>query len=71
MHYFSNSSGPGAVFVKKHAMSRYTELVFWHPMGSAGHEVHSGVKFRRANSTVVFHLKLQTNFTNRSLHYFI
>jgi hypothetical protein len=42
MHYFSNLSGPGAVSLKKHAVSRYAELVFWHPMASMGHEVHSG-----------------------------
>jgi hypothetical protein len=42
MHYFLCTGGPGAVSIKKCTETHYVELVFLHPVGSAGHVVYSG-----------------------------
>jgi hypothetical protein len=39
---FHAQVGPGAVFIKNCDGSRYTELVFLHLVGYAGHVVDSG-----------------------------
>jgi hypothetical protein len=41
-------------FHKKCAGTRYTELVFLHPVGSAGHRVHSGVSVVRNIDALFF-----------------
>jgi hypothetical protein len=46
-HYFSWSSGDQYGFDKKHIGTRYTELVFLHPVGSVGHVVHSSASEAR------------------------
>jgi hypothetical protein len=47
MHYFSFSTRPGAVFIKKRAGTRYAKIVFLHPVRSAGHVVHAGASRAR------------------------
>jgi hypothetical protein len=43
-------------FHKKCAGTRYTKLLFLHPMGSAGHVVHSGASGVRNVDTLIFML---------------
>jgi hypothetical protein len=41
-------------FQKKCAGTRYAELVFWYPLGCAGHVVHSGTSGARKIDTLFF-----------------
>jgi hypothetical protein len=43
-------------FDKKHTGTRYTELVFLYPVGSAGHVLHSGASAER--NMIALFLKL-------------
>jgi hypothetical protein len=56
MHNFSCSGGPDAVSVKKRARTRYVELVFLHPVGSAGHIMHSCVSVAQNVNALFFML---------------
>jgi hypothetical protein len=47
MNYFSCSCGTGMDSTKKLAGTRYTKLVFFHPMGYVGHVVHSSASGAR------------------------
>jgi hypothetical protein len=55
MHYFSCSSGTGLDSTKSKGR-HYAELVFLHPVGSAGHVVHSGASEARNIDTLFFML---------------
>jgi hypothetical protein len=44
-------------FNKKHAETFYSELVFSHPVGSAGHVVHSGASTSQNANAVIFMLR--------------
>jgi hypothetical protein len=43
-------------FDKKHFRTRYVELLFLHPVGSAGHVVHFGASRERTIETIFFKL---------------
>jgi hypothetical protein len=43
-------------FHKNHAKTRYVELVFWHPVESVGHVVHSGASEARNIDALFFML---------------
>jgi hypothetical protein len=55
MHYFHTHVGLVQLH-KEHAETRYTELVFFHPMGSAGHVAHSGASGARSGYALFFKL---------------
>jgi hypothetical protein len=55
-HYFSWSGGDRYGFNKKRAPTRYAELVFLHPVGSAGCVVHYGASRARNNDALFFML---------------
>jgi hypothetical protein len=55
-HYFS-CSGETGTDSKKHARTHCVELMFLHPMGSAGHVVESGVRGVRRDRTI-FHARV-------------
>jgi hypothetical protein len=42
LDYFSCSAGHDALFTKKHVGTRYIELVFLHPVGSAAYIMYFG-----------------------------
>jgi hypothetical protein len=44
-------------FHKKHTGTRYVELMFLHPVGSAAHVVHFGVSGQRKVDALVFILR--------------
>jgi hypothetical protein len=56
MHYFS-SLGALCSFHKKHARTNYAKLEFFHPVGSAGHVVHSSAFGVRNINTLFFILR--------------
>jgi hypothetical protein len=53
-------------FNKKHTGTRYTELMFLHPMGSVGHIVHSGASELRNINTLFFMLRWDQYRFNKS-----
>jgi hypothetical protein len=53
MHYSSFLRGPGAVFHKKHARTRYGKYLFLHLVKSMGHVVPSGA-FGAQNVNALF-----------------
>jgi hypothetical protein len=57
MHYFLCSGGTGTHSTKKCVKTRYTELAFLHPLGSAGHIVHSGSSGPRNVDALFFILR--------------
>jgi hypothetical protein len=57
MHDFSFLGGTAYGFNKKRGVTRYTDLVFSHPVGSAGHIVHSGASWARYVDALFFMLR--------------
>jgi hypothetical protein len=57
-HYFSCSGGPGAVSIKS-VPGHYAELMFLHPVGSAGHVVLFGAS--RARNVIALFFILEKN----------
>jgi hypothetical protein len=52
MHYFSCSGRVRSSFYKKGVRTRYTELVFLHPVGSVGQLAHSSASRARNIDTL-------------------
>jgi hypothetical protein len=57
MHYFYCSVGTSTDSTEKHVRTCYDELMFLHPVGSAGHVVYSSASGARNVNTIFFMLR--------------